>query len=192
MFAEHMHQVRECTPVYHPALPKSQLVPNFTNSLFNSSHINKLIVGCMLPSSSIQTSSQLTSNQLWQECKAAKHQCWRRLGLTLTTWQQSTDICTSSQLILETRKTEKAGKEQVLFTLIRDKLKVHIPRIEASEKESVVASYLIPILGILLLVAVFLIIVCLYKRLKVALFFAISFSSLDVENYVAIGKLTSE
>ena len=46
-----------------------------------------------------------------------------------------------------------------------DKLKVHIPRIEASEKESVVASYLIPILGILLLVAVFLLIVCLYKRL---------------------------
>ena len=55
-----------------------------------------------------------------------------------------------------------------------------------------VASYLVPILGILLLVAVFFLIVCLYKRLKVAHFFAISFSPLDVENYVTIGQLASE
>ena len=54
-----------------------------------------------------------------------------------------------------------------------------------------VASYLVPILGILLLVAVFFLIVCLYKRLK-TYFYVISFFPLDVENYVTIGQLASE
>ena len=54
---------------------------------------------------------------------------------------------------------------------LRDTLNDNIDRMAAaSEKENTVAFYLIPILGIFLLVAVVLLVVCLFKRFNPKLF----------------------
>ena len=180
MFAE--HQVRECTPC------------QFTTSHFlrvNSSPILQIVCSTRPISISLSldvcyhpvASKPPPSGHRINFDKNAKKRSTNAEEGWVWLWRRGSSLRTSGQAHNWSwrlgRRRKQVTKEQVLFTLIRDKLKDTIPRIEASEKESLVASYLVPILGILLLVAVFFLIVCLYKRSK-AYFFALSLSPLKI------------